>query len=122
MPPPPPEWVRASGTRDEPPQKRGAKEGHDAHYRPPPSRIDEEQEVTLPSSSKYGSNLCEAFARDEQAMETIAPGYVRGTRYHIARYDAHTVTRSGGRASLRTWPLRNLTSPGPPNSWWGTGR
>ena len=96
-PPPPPEWVKANVTRDEPPQKRGTKEGHDAHLRPPTSHIDEEQEVSLPSSSKCGSHLGEPFARDERTVETIAPGYVRVTRYHIARYrlsHCHKVRRA----------------------------
>lgn len=84
--PPPPAWVKANVPRDEAPKKRGAKEGHEAHHRPPPSRIDEEQEVELPSCPKCGEDLGDPFEVDERTVESIVPGHVRVTTYRIGRY------------------------------------
>ena len=86
--PPPPDWVKPNVPErsEEERKKRGAVEGHEAHHRPPPSRIDETQDVRLEQCPQCSEGLGEPFAIDERVVEAIIPGHVRVTRYRIGRY------------------------------------
>jgi hypothetical protein len=86
--PPPPDWVRANIPElpEAERQKRGAKEGHEAHHRPAPLRIDATEEVRLEACPKCGEGLGEPFAVEERLVEAIVPGHVRVTKYRIGRY------------------------------------
>jgi hypothetical protein len=61
-------------------------EGHEAHHRPAPPRIDATEEVRLESCPRCGEGLGRPFAIDERVVEAIVPGHVRVTRYRIGRY------------------------------------
>ena len=86
--PPPPDWVKPNAPErpEEERKKRGAVEGHAAHHRPFPARIDETQEVRLEQCPRCGEGLGQPFAIDERVVEAIVPGHVRVTRYRIGRY------------------------------------
>ncbi len=86
--PSPPDWVKVNvpGRPEEERKKRGAVEGHEAHHRPPPARIDETREVRLEQCPRCGEGLGEPFAIDERVVEAIVPGHVRVTRYRVGRY------------------------------------
>jgi hypothetical protein len=85
---PPPDWVKANAP--EPPEeerkKRGAVEGHEAHHRPLPLSIDEEQDVRLERYPHCRASLGHPFAIEERLVEAIVPGHVRVTRYRIGRF------------------------------------
>jgi transposase len=86
--PPPPDWVKPN-VPERPggePKKRGAREGHEAHHRPPPSVIHDTQEIRLASCPKCGEELGVPFEVDERIVEAIVPGHVRVTKYRIGRY------------------------------------
>jgi transposase len=87
-PPPPPDWVQPNVPErpEEERGKRGAVEGHEAHHRPAPLRIDATQEVRLRDCPQCGEHLGRPFAIDERLVEAIVPGHVRVTRYRIGRY------------------------------------
>ena len=78
---PPPEWAKPNVPErsEEERKKRGAVEGHEAHHRPPPSRIDETQDVPLEQCPRCGEGLGEPFAIDERVVEAIVPGHARGS-------------------------------------------
>jgi transposase len=86
--PPPPDWVKPNvpespeGER----KNRGAREGHEAHHRPPPSVIHDTQEIRLASCPQCGDELGVPFEVDERLVEAIVPGHVRVTEYRIGRY------------------------------------
>lgn len=86
--PVPPDWVRPNVPErpEEERKKRGAVEGHEAHHRPPPLRIDATEEVRLTACPRCGEGLGRPFAIDERMVEAIVPGHVRVTRYRIGRY------------------------------------
>jgi hypothetical protein len=86
--PPPPEWAKANVPErpEEERKKRGAVEGHEAHHRPPPIRIDATEEVRLKECPKCGEGLGRPFAIEERLVEAIVPGHVRVTKYRIGRY------------------------------------
>ncbi len=86
--PPPPDWVKPNVPEPsvEERKKRGAREGHEAHHRPAPLRIDATEEVDLAECPGCGDPLGEPFAVDERLVEAIVPGHVRVTRYRIGRY------------------------------------
>jgi hypothetical protein len=86
--PPPPEWAKPN-TLDRPEEerrKRGARDGHEAHHRPAPLRIDSTEEVELERCPKCDDPLGEPFAVEERLVEAIVPGHVRVTRYRVGRY------------------------------------
>ncbi len=85
---PAPDWVKPNVPErpEEERKKRGAVEGHEAHHRPAPPRIDETQEVRLRDCPQCGEALGRPFAIDERLVEAIVPGHVRVTRYRIGRY------------------------------------
>jgi hypothetical protein len=86
--PPPPDWVKANVPVPpvEERKKRGAREGHEAHHRSPPPRIDEEKEVCLTDCPSCGEELGAPFEINERTVEAIVPGHVRVTKYRIGRY------------------------------------
>lgn len=85
---PTPEWAKANVLErsEEERKKRGAVEGHEAHHRPAPPRIDETQDVRLESCPQCGGELGRPFAIEERVVEAIVPGHVRVTKYRIGRY------------------------------------
>jgi hypothetical protein len=85
---PPPDWVKANAPErpEEEPKKRGAVDGHEAHHRPAPLRIDEIQEVRLKVCPQCGEGLGQPFAIEERLVEAIVPDHVRVTKYRIGRY------------------------------------
>jgi hypothetical protein len=87
-PPPPPDWVKPNVTErpEGESKKRGAREGHEAHHRSPPSIIHDTQEIRLAACARCGEDLGEPFQIDERIVEAIVPGHVRVTRYLIGRY------------------------------------
>jgi hypothetical protein len=86
--PAPPDWVKANVPErsDQERKKRGAVEGHEAHHRPAPLRIDATEEVRLSACPKCGERMGRPFAVDERLVEAIVPGHVRVTKYRIGRY------------------------------------
>src|ERR1700686_701419 len=86
--PPPPDWVKPNAAQrsEEKRRKRGAVEGHEAHPRPAPLRIDATEEVRLSDRPKCGERMGRPFAIDERLVEAIVPGHVRVTKYRIGRY------------------------------------
>jgi len=86
--PPPPDWVKPNVPErpEEERKRRGAVEGHEAHPRPAPLRIDATEEVRLRACPKCGEGLGRPFAVEERLVEAIVPGHVRVTRYRIGRY------------------------------------
>ncbi|MGI0129707.1 MAG: IS66 family transposase [Thermoplasmata archaeon] len=86
--PPPPDWAKANVPErsEEERKKRGAVEGHEAHHRPAPPRIDAVEEVRLESCPRCGEGLGSPFAIEERMVEAIVPGHVRVTQYRIGRY------------------------------------
>jgi transposase len=84
----PPSWAkpnvpeRAESER----RKRGAVDGHEAHHRPSPLRIDETRDVRLSACPRCGGKMGRPFALDERLVEAIVPGHVRVTKYWIGRY------------------------------------
>jgi hypothetical protein len=86
--PPAPDWAKPNVPErsEEERKKRGAVEGHVAHHRPLPPRIDETQEVQLEQCPRCGEGLGAPFAIDERVVEAIVPGHVRVTKYRIGRY------------------------------------
>ena len=63
---PAPDWVKPNVPErpEEERKKRGAVEGHEAHHRPAPPRIDETQEVRLRDCPQCGEALGRPFAID----------------------------------------------------------
>ena len=86
--PPPPEWAKSNVPErsEEERKKRGTVEGHEAHHRPAPPRIDETQDVRPESCPRCGEALGRPFAVEERVVEAIVPGHVRVTKYRIGRY------------------------------------
>jgi hypothetical protein len=84
-PPPPPDRVKANAPEHER-EKRGAREGHEAHHSPAMLRIDATEGVELQRCSKCGEELGAPFAIEERLVEEIVPGHVRVTNYRIGRY------------------------------------
>ncbi len=86
--PPPPDWALPNVPErpEEERKKRGAKEGHEAHHRPEPLRIDSTEDVRLEACPKCGEGLGEPFAIEERLVEAIVPGHVRVTKYRVGRY------------------------------------
>jgi hypothetical protein len=86
--PPPPDWALPNvPERPESEKKRrGAKEGHEAHHRPAPLRIDATEDVELQRCPRCGESLGEPFTVEERLVEAIVPGHVRVTKYRIGRY------------------------------------
>ena len=86
--PPSLEWARANVVErpEEERKKRGAVEGHEAHHRPTPSRIDETQGVRLESCPRCGGALGDPFAIEERVVEAIVAGHVRVTKYQTGLY------------------------------------
>jgi hypothetical protein len=86
--PPPPAGVRANvpDRPEEGRKKRGAVEGHEAHHRPAPARIDTTEDVRLKACPGCGQRLGRPFAIEERLVEAIVPGHVRVTKYRIGRY------------------------------------
>jgi hypothetical protein len=83
-----PDWVNANVPERpaEERKKRGAVEGHEAHHRPAPLRIDATEEVRLAACPRCGEGLGRPFAIEERLVEAIVPGHVRVTKYRIGRY------------------------------------
>lgn len=92
---PPPDWVKPNVERspEEDPKKRGAKEGHEAHHRPPPESIHETREASLPACPRCGDALGDPFEVDERPIESIIPGHVRVTLWRIGRYRCRTCNK-----------------------------
>src|SRR4029077_17752937 len=67
-------------------KKRGAVEGHEAHHRPAPLKIEATGEVRLRECPKGGEGLGLPFDIEERVVEAIVPGHLRVTRYRIGRY------------------------------------
>jgi hypothetical protein len=84
----PPDWVKANVPErsEEERKKRGAVEGHEAHHRPAPARIDATEDVRLESCPRCGERIGRPFAIEERIVEAIVPGHVRVTRYRLGRY------------------------------------
>lgn len=114
--PPPPDWVKPNvlGRSDEERRKRGAREGHEAHHRPAPLRIDATEEIELERCPQCAERLGEPFAADERLVEEIVPGHVRVTRYRIGRY------RCARCRKIRRAPLAPEIAPPRARFGWGT--
>jgi hypothetical protein len=130
--PPPPDWVTPNVPErsEEERKKRGAKEGHEAHHRPSPTRIDATEEVHLEQCPRCGEGLGAPFAIDERVIEAIVPGHVRVTKYRVGRYrceHCHKVRRArlpstvaparsrfdwGTHFLVGYWSLQGLTTSG----------
>ena len=110
--PSPPSWVKANVEKppEEERKKRGAKPGHGAHHRPPPTKIHETVDVTTPACPECGDELGKPFAFDDHLVESIVPGHVRVTRYRIGRYQCRSCKK------VRRARLAATSSPGPPSS------
>lgn len=114
--PPPPSWVKPSVSKldDVPPLKRGAREGHEAHHRAPPPRIDDVQDVELTTCPHCGEDLGGPFAVDERTVEAIVPGHVRVTKYRIGRYRCRRCRK------VRRARLPSTVAPPKSHFDWGT--
>lgn len=86
--PPSPDWVKpyVPKSDDQPPQKRRAREGHEAHHRAAPGRIDEVPEVGLATRPDCGEMLEVPFAVDGWTVEASVSGHLRVTRYRLGGY------------------------------------
>jgi hypothetical protein len=84
----PPDWARPNVPErsEEERKKRGAVEGHEAHHRAAPPRIDAIEEIRLEVCPRCGEELGAPFTIEERAVEAIVPGHVRVTKYRIGRY------------------------------------
>jgi transposase len=114
--PPPPSWAKANVPEvpEEERKKRGAQDGHVAHHRPAPTRIDSVQDVELDRCPRCGDGLGEPFAIEERLVEEIVPGHVRVTNYRIGRY------RCGHCRKVRRARLAPEVAPSRARFGWGT--
>jgi hypothetical protein len=85
---PAPEWAKANVPEriEDERGKRGAKDGHEAHHRPAPLRIDAIEDARLEECPRCGRAMGDPFAVEERLVEAIVPGHVRVTKYRIGRY------------------------------------
>lgn len=114
--PPPPSWVKANAEKpsEEEQKKRGAKVGHEPHFRPPPEKIHETTDVPLQECPDCGGELEGPFEWDDHLVESIIPGHVRVARYRLGRYRCRTCRKvRRARLSPRIAPDRSRFS-------WGT--
>lgn len=113
---PPPPWVKPNVKKEgeESSHKRGAKNGHEAHHRPPPEQIDETREAELNAYPDCGGPLEGPFEWDEHTVESVIPGHVRITKWRIGRY------RCRGCKKIRRAHIPNHVAPPKSNFSWGT--
>lgn len=81
----PPPFVKPPRRQGEA-KKPGCKKGHPGTFRPMPSQVDEEQELTLECCPHCGSKLSELQAERVRYVEDLLPPRLRVTKYRIERY------------------------------------
>lgn len=68
------------------PKRPGRKEGHPGTARPTPSKVDEEQELSLECCPNCGSPLSEPQEERVRYVEDLLPPRLHVTKYRIKRY------------------------------------
>ena len=86
----PPAFVKPNTKKDpdKPSGKPGARKGHEAHHRPPPSEEVEQQEegdLTLPPC-ECGETFGDPFDWKDRTIEDVVPGHVRRRHFRVAHF------------------------------------
>ncbi|MDG6912769.1 MAG: transposase [Nitrososphaerota archaeon] len=86
----PPAFVKPNTKKDtdRPAGKPGARKGHVAHHRPPPSEEverKEEGDLTLPQCA-CGEAFGDPFDWEDRIIEDVVPGHMRRSHFRVAHY------------------------------------
>jgi transposase len=110
--PAPPSWVKPNVPKDSgtTSKKPGAKEGHEAHHRPPPSDTAKETvELDLRlRACACGEAFDEPFAWTDRWVEKVIPGHVQRRHYRVAHYRCRKCRRlTAAKVSSRVAPPKS---------------